>query len=121
MVHLTIHLDEELFLCGPVHVRWMYPYERYFKTLKAYVRNNSKPEGCMAKRYEIEEACGFVSEYLSEGQSAMKRVWDSEEDPTMTDMVLEGKGKLRELDGTVQMQIHGFILDNVDILEPYRL
>jgi hypothetical protein len=37
MVHLTIHLVEELFICGPVHVRWMYPYERYYKTLKSFV------------------------------------------------------------------------------------
>ena len=29
MMHLPIHLVEELFLCGPVHTRWMYPIERY--------------------------------------------------------------------------------------------
>jgi hypothetical protein len=29
MVHLTIHLVEELFICGPVHTRWMYPYKQY--------------------------------------------------------------------------------------------
>jgi hypothetical protein len=28
MIHLMIHLVEELFLCGPVHYRWMYPFER---------------------------------------------------------------------------------------------
>jgi hypothetical protein len=43
MVHLTIHLVEELYICGPVHVRWMYPYERYFKALKGFVRNLAKP------------------------------------------------------------------------------
>lgn len=30
MVHLTIHLAREARLCGPVHYRWMYPFERYF-------------------------------------------------------------------------------------------
>jgi len=29
MVHLTVHLGREARLCGPVHFRWMYPFERY--------------------------------------------------------------------------------------------
>jgi hypothetical protein len=29
MIHLTIHLGREARLCGPVHYRWMYPFERY--------------------------------------------------------------------------------------------
>ena len=84
MVHLTIHLVEELFIYGPVHVKSMYPYERYFKTLKRYVRNLAKPEGCMAKGYEVVEACGFVFEYFGEGHDYLKKVWESEEDPSMT-------------------------------------
>lgn len=48
MVHLTIHLVEELFLCGPIHMQWMYPYKRYYKGLKSFVRNLAKPEGSMA-------------------------------------------------------------------------
>lgn len=87
MVHLCIHLVEELFICGPIHIRWMYPFERYYKTLKGYVRNHAKPEGCMAKGYEISEACGFASEYLQAGQSSFKRVWNGEEEPIMADVV----------------------------------
>lgn len=49
MSHLQNHLVEELFLCGPIHTRWMYPYGRYFKTLKGYVRNLAKPEGSIAR------------------------------------------------------------------------
>ena len=120
MVHLTIHLVEELFICGPVHVRWMYPYERYFKILKGYVRNSAKPEGCMAKGYEVVEACGFVTEYFGDGHEYIRKIWESEEDPSITDSVLEGKGKDRELDETLWRQIHGFVVDNVDITEDYR-
>ena len=86
MVHLTIHLVEELFLCGPVHVRWMYPYERYFKTLKGFVRNLAKPEGCMAKGYEVEEACGFVGEFVSDDVGSFRKVLDSEDDPIVNDV-----------------------------------
>jgi hypothetical protein len=37
MSHLPIHLVQQLDICGPVHTRWMYPVERYLKTLKCYV------------------------------------------------------------------------------------
>ena len=121
MVHLTIHLVQELFLCGPVHICWMYPYERYFKTLKGFVRNLAKPEGCIAKGYEVEEACRFVAEYLSEGVGNFRRVWDSEEDPIMNDAILEGKPKKRILDPLLHRQMHSFVLENADLVEPYRL
>jgi len=29
MIHLTVHLGREARLGGPVHFRWMYPFERY--------------------------------------------------------------------------------------------
>ena len=38
MMHLPIHLAEEARLGGPVLYRWMYPIERYLRTLKGYVR-----------------------------------------------------------------------------------
>lgn len=47
--HLPRHLVQDLFLCGPVHTRWMYPFERWMKGLKDSVRNRAKPEGSMAK------------------------------------------------------------------------
>ncbi|KAA0058324.1 uncharacterized protein E6C27_scaffold409G00010 [Cucumis melo var. makuwa] len=49
MVHLLIHLGRKARLCGPVQFRWMYPFERYMKVLKAYVRNRARLEGCITK------------------------------------------------------------------------
>ena len=37
MIHLTTHLVNEVRLCGPIYLRWMYPFERNTKGLKAYV------------------------------------------------------------------------------------
>ena len=37
MVHLTVHLVNEVRLCSLVYLRWMYPFERYMKTFKRYV------------------------------------------------------------------------------------
>jgi hypothetical protein len=39
MVHLILHLVDELDMCGPVHTRWMYCVERLNKVSKGYVRN----------------------------------------------------------------------------------
>jgi hypothetical protein len=64
MTHLLIHLVEELDLCGLVQTQWMYPIERYLKTLNGYVGNRAKPEGTMAKIYAIEETVGFCTKYL---------------------------------------------------------
>ncbi|XP_060968549.1 uncharacterized protein LOC115708932 [Cannabis sativa] len=64
MVHLTVHLVREVELGGPVYMRWMYGFERYMKILKGYVRNRSKPEGCIVECYIAEEAIEFCSEYV---------------------------------------------------------
>ncbi|XP_052295799.1 uncharacterized protein LOC127901832 [Citrus sinensis] len=65
MVHLMVHLVREVKLCGPVYLRWMYPFKRDMKKLKGYVRNRNRPEGCIAEAYIAEEAVEFCSEYLS--------------------------------------------------------
>ncbi|XP_063946024.1 uncharacterized protein LOC108212368 [Daucus carota subsp. sativus] len=56
MIHLSIHLVREVELCGSIFLRWMYPFERYMKTFKGYVRNPAHPEGCIAEGYCAEEA-----------------------------------------------------------------
>lgn len=66
MTHLLVYIMEELFICGPIHTRWMYPIESYFKTLKGYVRNKARLEGSMAKGYALEEALGFWTKYLQD-------------------------------------------------------
>ncbi|KAL2512828.1 Uncharacterized protein Adt_18428 [Abeliophyllum distichum] len=61
MIHFVMHLPEEAILGGPVYMRWMYPFERYLKKLKDYVRNQSKPEGSIAEGYVVEESLTFCS------------------------------------------------------------
>ncbi|PRQ24319.1 hypothetical protein RchiOBHm_Chr6g0271091 [Rosa chinensis] len=65
MVHLVVHLVREVRLCGPVCFRWMYPFERFMKVLKDYVRNRNRPEGCMAECYVAEEALEYCSKHSS--------------------------------------------------------
>jgi hypothetical protein len=37
MVHLILHLVDELDMCGLIHTRWMYCVEHLNKVLKGYV------------------------------------------------------------------------------------
>ena len=66
MIHLIVHLVRELRLCGPVFYRWMFPFERFNKVLKSYVRNRYFPEGCIAERYLGEESVEFCAEFVRE-------------------------------------------------------
>ncbi len=63
MTHL-LYLMDELDLCGPVSIRWMYLVEIYMKTLKTYVCNMVKPKGSMVDGYIKDECLGFITKYL---------------------------------------------------------
>ena len=120
MSHLPNHLVHKLFLCGLVHTRWMYPFERYFKKLKGYVRNLAKPEGSIAQGYQVKEALGFITKYMPEYNITTRRVWDDKEEPAMIDEILEGRGKPREMLEAFRDTLHEFVLDNSVHLEAYR-
>ncbi|CAM8944440.1 unnamed protein product [Rhodiola kirilowii] len=47
MVHLLIHLPDQVLLKGLVHYSWMYPIERQLAQYKRSVRNTRYPEGCI--------------------------------------------------------------------------
>nr|GFB27651.1 hypothetical protein [Tanacetum cinerariifolium] len=64
MIYLVIHLPLEALEGGPIRPRWMYPFERYMKKLKGYVRNKAKPEGSIVEGYVAEEALTFSSHYF---------------------------------------------------------
>jgi len=98
----------------------MYPYEWYFKTLKGYIRNLAKPEGCIAHGYQTEEALGFITEYMSEYNITSRRVWDDKEEPSMVDEILEGKGEVKVFSEEFRAAMHDFVLDNASHIKPYR-
>ncbi|XP_052111602.1 uncharacterized protein LOC127742970 [Arachis duranensis] len=82
MIHLPIHLANEVRLGGPVQFRWMYPPERYMCTLKSYVRNRSHPEGSIAEAYLVEECLTFCSRYLHSGvQTKLNRQPKNNDEP----------------------------------------
>ena len=45
----------------------------------------------------MEQALGFVIEYMSVYNITTYRIWDDKEEPAMVNEILEGRGKPREL------------------------
>ncbi|XP_071736185.1 uncharacterized protein [Rutidosis leptorrhynchoides] len=64
MVHLVSHIVGEIKVCGPVFLRYMYPFERYMGILKGYVRNLNRPEGSIVEGYAFEEVIEFCTNYM---------------------------------------------------------
>lgn len=73
MVHLPIHLANEAKLAGPVMYRWMYPVERFLRTLKGYVKNKAHPEGSIAEGYIIEECMTFCTRFMKDVDTKLNR------------------------------------------------
>ncbi|XP_019086325.1 PREDICTED: uncharacterized protein LOC109126887 [Camelina sativa] len=90
MFHLPIHLAREARLGGPVHFRWMYPFERYMKTLKAFVKNFVRPEACMAEGYLAGECLAFCLEFLQKSVP-VEETLTRNEDIEVDEHVLEGR------------------------------
>ena len=117
MIHLIVHLVREVRLCGPVYMRWMYPFERYMRVLKGYVRNRTRPEGCIAECYIAEEAVEFCSEYLSNIDTigipaSMKNEWKYEKP-------LPGGRAINIHDFKLVEKAHHYVLQNIAIVQPY--
>ncbi|XP_074307835.1 uncharacterized protein LOC141642788 [Silene latifolia] len=129
MVHLPIHLVDEVRLGGPVHGRGMFFIERYLCKLKSYVRNRGHPEGSIAEGYLIEECTRFCSRYMNDGMKTKcnNATFDMEvNEPDVCENHLfanDGKplggkkwrnGKLFTLDPKLSEQAHRYALFNSD-------
>jgi len=98
MTHLMVHLVAKLKLCGPVHTQWMYPVERYMKSLKTYVRNMARLGGSMVEGYTMKEAIKFCTEYMQNFKTIEHQVWDDYENQNMYDEMPQGFGQMLNLE-----------------------
>ncbi|KAK9062153.1 hypothetical protein SSX86_019339 [Deinandra increscens subsp. villosa] len=117
MIHLMVHLVREVRLCGPVHFRWMYPFERFMKILKGYVRNHHRPEGCIAECYVAEEALEFWSTYLKNGGS-IGNPHERDDERIRTGKPLSG-AKVDVVDTKILDEAHLYVLRNTAAVETY--
>ncbi|XP_024009593.1 uncharacterized protein LOC112084601 [Eutrema salsugineum] len=121
MVHLCLHLGREARLGGPVHFRWMYPFERHMKILKDYVRNPARPEGCIAESYLSKKCMQFCNLFLKKTTSVEDIPERNVEYESRT--ILEGRPisaaktiTLNEIDKNIA---HLAVLQNTALVEPY--
>jgi hypothetical protein len=64
MVHLIVHLVEQVKILGPTYLHSMWAFERFMGIIKKYVRNRSRPEGSIVEGYAIEEVVEFCIDYM---------------------------------------------------------
>jgi hypothetical protein len=112
MIHLVVHLVEELDICGPVHSRWCYSVECYMGVLARYVRDKARPEASMAQGYVADEALGFCTEYFDMYPHTTRRVWDFEEELCDSGEVLLGAPRRVTLSPKEIEDIHEYVLSH---------
>ncbi|KAL4027982.1 hypothetical protein IC575_011172 [Cucumis melo] len=117
MVHLVVHLVREVKLCGPVYLRWMYPFERYMKVLKSFVRNRNRPEGCIAEAQVCEEAVHFCSDFLSGLDEIGLGSLNSREEKQIDRPLSAGTYVRPDMQELKQAHLH--ILQNTEEVHPY--
>ncbi|BBN70447.1 hypothetical protein Prudu_1477S000600 [Prunus dulcis] len=94
--------------------RWMYRFERYMKVLNGYVQNRTRPEGCIAEWYIVEEAVEFFTQHL----------------PNVSTVGVQSSQKMRVskplsgctmslVDWDLLNQAHLYVLENTEEVLPY--
>ena len=73
----------------------------------------------MPQGYQVEQALGFITEYMSE-YNVTTREFGTTREPSMVDELLEGKGKPKILSEELRSAMHAFVLDNSVHIEPFR-
>jgi hypothetical protein len=66
MVHLLVHIVDDIEDLGPVFLHNMMALERMNGIIKAYVRNRAHPDGSIIQGFLIEECISFCKNYLNE-------------------------------------------------------
>ena len=92
-------------------------------TLKRYVWNRARPEGCIAMRYIADECVQFCSGFIKETVDVYQRQERNDED-VASNSILEGRpisaGVSYEFnDDFLYESAHRYILFNSTVVEPY--
>ncbi|XP_058733815.1 uncharacterized protein LOC131605484 [Vicia villosa] len=128
---IPIHLAYEARVGGPVQYRWMYPFERFIRTLKQKVTNQARVEGSICKAYLLEEMSTFASYYyppdVPSRRTRVPRNDDGGEDFSMGPPLSIfnypgrpfGKSTTSTLDDKEMKAAHLYILLNCPEVVPY--
>ncbi|KAG6387011.1 hypothetical protein SASPL_152193 [Salvia splendens] len=123
MEHLLVHLAYEALIAGPMHFRWMYPFERYMRKLKLNIKNNAAVEASICNAYLTEEASHFCPHYFESVRCRGRDVPHHDDGGGSThpkdmlqiftyDTICVGKGRTRFLLEAEYKAAHTYILLN---------
>lgn len=116
MVHLIVHLIREIKECGPVFLRWMYPFERHMGTLKGLATNKAKPEGSIIRGTIEQEAGNFCAVFLAKAKESGVPI-------SRHEGRLQGKGtigrKLVKPPYDRFQEAHRYVLQHLSEVTPY--
>ena len=65
MVHLLVHVVDDIIQLGTTFLHNMMPFERLNGVIKGFIRNRSRPDGSIAKGFLIYECISFCQNYLT--------------------------------------------------------
>nr|GEX57581.1 hypothetical protein [Tanacetum cinerariifolium] len=112
----------------PIRPRWMFPFERYMKKLKGYVRNKAKPEGSIAKGYVAEKALTFSYHYFWDVTTKFNRP-DHNVDPHPSTCQFQvfrsvcksfGLWSVIRFDAQEVKKLKWYVLHNIPEIDTYR-
>lgn len=102
---------------------------RYLGTMKSYVRNKARPEGCIAECYIADETMYFISRYFDDTRTHWRhppRVDDRPEESTEDLSALVspigrgvGQGRRVRLSELEILQAHRHVLTNTVEVDPF--
>jgi hypothetical protein len=117
MMHLLVHLVEEIRILGPVFLHNMFPFKRFMGVLKKYVCNRARPEGSISKGYGTEEVIEFCVEFLPDLKPI--GVPESRYEGRMIGKGTLGRKAMVCMDGHSFTQAHYRVLHNSTVVAPY--
>ena len=94
------------------------------KVFKSYVKNKNRPEGCIAKNYNVEESIKCFARYVESMEyigsiPSRKKAWDDEEGEVAHYGNALSSGTSIQLDNTSLLQAHRWFLHNTDEVQPW--
>ncbi|XP_024009381.1 uncharacterized protein LOC112084472 [Eutrema salsugineum] len=134
MEHLPIHLPYEAELGGPMQYRWMYPFERFFKKLKAKAKNKRYVEGkrSIVESYISDEIAYFTEHYFASNIQTKSRltrfdegeapVFDVPGVPEIFTHIGRPSGQMHEiwLSEKDHRVAHAYVLRNCEYFQPFE-
>ena len=113
MVHLTVHLVQEIHYLGP-----SYLHQRYMGILKSFVNNRKYPEGNNISRYGTEEAVQWSMTYLDPDNPI--GVPHSRHEGRLDGVGTLGKKSMNP-EQKIYDQAHFLVLEHIKVVELYVL